>query len=357
MRMKKLLILSAAVLGAVACSNTYEVKTAPEKAIGFGTWTETLTKAPKTGFVANDEFDVFGYKWMNGATPAPATVFDGVDVKYDGTNWAYSPARYWDPSFDNYTFFAAYPKDQLATAPAQTGLFVSKELAFDGTNENLLIAQKTDVEKASYGSTVNLKFKHCGALVDFKIKKHPDLEKSVLNVTSFSLAGINTKGTFTVNNYDGSNNPIGKTVNTVDGLGWEPDATPTVNDATAAPYKIASTVSVAANTGTATGTAADLISNLVVMPQALSAQAFTIAYSITDENSITNTYTPDPVLINKFDSTDVGTDTNNNATISNWMPGFHYIYYITINAKSIVFSAEIEPWTTTEITGHYYLIN
>lgn len=356
MRMKKFLILSAAVLGAVACSNTYEVKTAPEKAIGFGTWTETLTKAPKTGFVADDEFDVFGYKWMTGGTPAPATVFDGVDVKYDGTNWAYSPARYWDPSFDNYTFFAAYPKDQLATAPAQTGLFVSNELAFNGTDENLLIAQKTNVAKANYGKTVTLKFKHCGSLVDFKIKKHPDLKMSKLDVTAFSLANIKTKGTFTVDSYDGSNNPVGKTVD-VAGLGWEPDATPTVNDATAAPYKIASTVSIAANTGTDTGTAADLISNLVVMPQALSAQAFTIAYTITDENGFTNTYTPAAVPISEFDKTDVGTDTVNSATIPNWMPGVHYIYYITINANSIQFSASIEPWTTTEVAGHYYLLN
>lgn len=351
MRMKKLLILSAAVLGAVACSNTYEVKTAPEKAIGFGTWTETLTKAPKTGFVANDEFDVFGYKWMNGATPAPATVFDGVDVKYDGTNWAYSPARYWDPSYDNYTFFAAYPKDQLATAPAQTGLFVSNVLDFNGTDENLLIAQKTNVAKANYGTTVTLKFKHCGSLVDFKIKKHPDLEKSQLDVTAFSLANINTKGTFTVASYDSSNNPVGA----VAGLGWTPDAT--LNDPAATPYKIASTVSLVANTGIATGTAEDLISNLVVMPQALSAQTFTIAYTITDENGITNTYEPAAVPISQFDNTDVGTDTDNKATITNWMPGVHYIYYITINANSIVFSAEIEPWTTTEITGHYYLIN
>ena len=355
MRMKKLLILSAAVLGAVACSNTYEVKPAPEKAIGFGTWTETLTKAPKTGFVTDDEFDVFGYKWMNGATPAPATVFDGVDVKYDGTNWAYSPARYWDPSFDNYTFFAAYPKDQLATAPAQTGLFVSNVLVFNGTDENLLIAQKTNVAKADYSKTVTLKFKHCGSLVDFKIKKHPDLKNSELNVTAFSLANIKTKGTFTVDSYDASNNPVGKTASSVSGLGWEPDATPpTVNDATATPYKIASTVSIAKNTGTDTGTAADLISNLVVMPQALSAQAFTIAYTITDENNITNTYTPAAVPISQFDNTD---DTVNSATIPNWMPGVHYIYYITINANSIVFSAEIEPWTATEITGHYYLIN
>lgn len=356
MRMKKLLILSAAVLGAVACSNTYEVKTAPEKAIGFGTWTETLTKAPKTGFVANDEFDVFGYKWMNGGTPAPTTVFDGVDVKFDGSNWAYSPTRYWDPSYDNYTFFAAYPKEKLATAPAQTGLFVSNELAFNGTDENLLIAQKTNVAKANYGSTVTLKFKHCGSLVDFKIKKHPDLAKSKLDVTAFSLANIKTKGTFTVDSYDASNNPVGKTVGSVAGLGWEPDATPTVN-AAAAPYEIASPVSIAKNTGTDTGTAADLISNLVVMPQALSAQAFTIAYTITDENDITNTYTPAPVPISQFDNTDVDTDTDNNANIPNWMPGVHYIYYITINANSIVFSAEIEPWNTTEITGHYYLIN
>ena len=80
MRMKKFLIIAAAALLAAACAKTYEVKQTTPPAIGFGTWSDVMTKAPKTDFVANDEFDVFGFKWKTGPTDQ-TTVFDGVDVR------------------------------------------------------------------------------------------------------------------------------------------------------------------------------------------------------------------------------------------------------------------------------------
>lgn len=366
--MKRYIFLVAAVaLATVSCSKTYDTnRNAEGMPISMSTWRSPLTRAPLTAFAVNSEFDVFGYKWKGtvGDQNNKTTVFDGIDVKQtsDGV-WEYAginsqTMRYWDPAFAGYTFFAAYPKDILTTKPAQTGLFVSNPLTYDGANEKLLIAQKTIVVNDDFGKTVQLHFKHCGALVDFKFKKHSDLEKAVVNVTSFSLANIKTAGSFEVASYDGSNNPVGAEVSDVAGLGWTPSGAVNATPA-AAPYLNNAGVSLAANTGTDTGTAGALISDLVVMPQKLlsgdGSQTFTIAYTITDENSQVNTYAPAAIEIGKFDNNN---DTDNDDTkISAWMPGVHYTYYITINANKIVFSAQVDPWVTTDATGYYYLLN
>lgn len=364
MRMKKIMILAVAAVALVACSRTFETHQVEGQSIGFGTWAETMTKAPKTAFAENDEFDVFGFKW-NAGPADQTTVFNGDDVKFDGTSWSYSPIRFWDKNFDNYTFFASFPKNQLATAPAQTGLFVSNDLTYDGTTEKLLVAQKKDVAKASYGNTVALVFKHAGALVDIKFKKHTELEKAQVAITSITLSGIQTAGKYTVASYDGSNNPVGKTVSDVAGLGWEPASTPVLN-ANEAPYINSSTVTLNVDAGVGTSNAADLISNLVVMPQVLgktSGPKITVNYSITTDPGGTTeevfSYTDNEIYFGEFDSSDPDPSDKDNTDprVATWMPGTHYTYYITINANAIEFSASIDPWTTTEITGHYYLIN
>ena len=363
-----LFIVAAAAIAAVSCSKTYDTnrKAGEGMPIALGTWSDVMTRAPRTGFAANDEFDVFGFKW-NAGPADQTTVFNGDDVKYDGTAWIYTPIRFWDKNFANYTFFAAFPKDQLAAGVyAQNGLFVSNELTYDGENEVLLVAQKKDVANAAYGTQVPLVFKHAASLVDIKFKKHSNLTKAAVKVTSIAISGVQTKGKYTVASYDGSNNPVGKTVSGVDGLGWELAATPVVNASPAvAPYKNDSEVSLAADAGVGTSNAADLISNLVVMPQVLAKDAgpmITISYAITtgtSPNEETITYTDKTFYLGEFDKTDPDPDDKDNTDprIASWMPGVHYTYYITINANTIDFTASVAEWNTTDATGHYYLIN
>lgn len=366
--MKKLMILAVAAIALVACSKTFKTNTDSEgKAITLGTWANVMTKAPKTAFASTDAFDVFGFKWNAG--PADQTnVFNGDDVTYNGTAWSYSPLRFWDTNFANYTFFAVFPNDQLAAEAnendyAQKGLFISNELTYDGSNEKLLVAQKKTVANASFGSDVALVFEHTGSLVDIKFKKHANIEDAVVNVTSIKLSNIQTKGKFTVASYDGNNNPVGKTVSEIAGLGWDVAETPVENAANAAaaaaPYINASGVSLAASEGVGTANAADLITNLVVMPQVLGTSTgpkVTISYTITTGtgvNAQTTTYTDKAFYFGQFDDAD---DTDNDDTkISKWMPGIHYTYYITINANAITFTASIDNWGTD--TGYYYLCN
>ena len=263
-----------------------------------------------------------------------------------------------------YSDFAAYPKDQLTTKPAQTGLFVSKELTYNGTDEVLLVAQKKDVEKANYNNKVELMFKHVGSLVDIKVKKHSDIAAAKVEVTSIALSGIQTKGKFTVASYDAtSKNPVGKEVSSVAGLGWELAATPVLNDNTAETYKKANAATLNASAGAGIDNAAVLFSNLVLMPQTLGttdgSPMITISYKITTGESGSEdviTFEDKPIFFGEFDKSEEGDSekANKDPRISAWMPGVHYTYYITINANAITFTASIDSWN--EETGHYYLV-
>jgi len=375
--MKKLMIFAVAAIALVACTKTYEKEEAPQQEIGFGTWNDVMTKAVKTAFANGDTFDIYGFKWNTGPT-SQTNVFKGYDVTYNSTaeKWTYSPKRYWDGNFDYYTFFAAYPNNQLASAAnendyEQRGLFISNELTYDGSNEVLLVAQKKDVAKASYGNTVPLLFKHTASLVDIKFKKHSELVDAEVTVNSIKLSGIQTKGKFTVVSYNGSNDPVGKTVSDVIGLGWDLAADPVVNAANAAaataPYVHTSDVTLASSDGVGTANAAALISDLVLMPQVLSkteGPKITISYTITTGSggdADTIVYTNKEFYFGLFDSTEPddpgqpGDKQNTDPRVSAWMPNVHYTYYITINANAIEFSASIDNWDTD--SAHYYLFN
>ena len=366
--MKRYIFIAAAlVLATVSCSKVYDATPVNHDVpIGFGSWAEYLTKAPLTDFANNDEFDVYGFKW-NAGPADQENVFTGDDVKYNSSTdkWSYSPLRFWDSNFDNYTFFAAFPKDQLASEAAaddyaQRGLFISNELTYNGSDEVLLIAQQKDVANAQYGSVVPLVFKHTGSLVDIKFDKNSAIEDAVVAVTSITLSGIQTKGKYTVASYDGTtNDPVGKTVSSVAGLGWEVAETPVLSTA-AAPYVNTTGASLAAGDGVGSSNATALFSNLVLMPQVLgdtSGPKITLTYTITTGTggtAQTVTYTNKEIYFGKFD--DAGESANDDGNlISAWMPGVHYTYYIQINANAIEFSASIDNWETG--SAYYYLVN
>ena len=377
--MKKLLILAVAAIALVACSKTYEVGPQTQgMPITMNTWNDVMTKANKVAFMANDEFDVFGYKWNEG--PAnETTVFDGVDVKFDGTKWSYSPLRFWDSNFDHYTFYAVWPKDVLSASNAQTGIFTSKAQDFSsGTTEPLLIAQKKKVDKAAYGTPVELVFKHASSLLNVKVKKHPNLSDATVTVHYITFDSLRVSGTYTNKEYDTNNNPIGATVSEVDSLGWTPDLSgdpyDAYNDSTASPFRTLADVVLDAETDTTVTNAKSLVDSLIVMPQILKdsgsdKQQITITYSITTGtggSAQTTTYERKTIDLAAFDHTDPGIDSdsdgnydNNNTTpfISRWRPGVCYTYYITINANGIEFTASIDPWVTESVTGHHYILN
>ena len=383
MRMKKLLILSAAVLGAVACSNTYEVKTAPEKAIGFGTWTETLTKAhdpgATTNFVVGEKFNVYGTKLVESTSH---DVFIGTTVEKTADSpetWTYAPLRFWDQSATSYTFYAVAPEGLLdgSGASANTaGVFTSEPIEFtDGSSEktnikDILVAAKTTVTKtgapAAFAKTpVNLPFYHIASLVDLKVQKHNDLEvvgedaKNYIKVavSAISLSNIDGNGHFTVSAY-GDTSPYAPVTNAST---WTEETGAVKKTYNHTSGYVTATLptdvnAVSANTPNA------LITKLVAMPQTFRTdgsadQTVTITYTIeTCEGG--NSSTTEPITasfdLKEFDNAQDYTNTESNY-ITGWLPGIHYTYIITIAANAITFTASIQDWTTSN--GYHYLIN
>ncbi|MCR5518984.1 MAG: fimbrillin family protein [Bacteroidales bacterium] len=347
--MKKLMILAAAAIAVAACSKTYDAKPEGKSEIGFGTWTENLTKDEArvqgtSTFLAGDTFAVYGYKVNNSTNDV---VFDDVVVTASGSGtltWGYSPKRFWDQSATSYTFYAVSPSaiGTAATVDAETGEVASASITFAGSDNDILVADKKEVLPAAYNTKVPLVFNHIASLVDFKVKKHTNLGDAVLAITSFSISNIDSVGTFSVSDAYTNDHPV---------VTWTESAYGT--------YTNASGVTSVTLPTAVTTSGNDLIDSLVVMPQAFrsaansdsNVQAVNIAYTITDEDSNVNTFTSSFEL-KLFDSVD--DDDNADTIVESWEAGKHYTFYITINANVIEFSASITDWTA--VNGYNYLV-
>jgi len=379
MRMKKFLILAAAAVAAIACSRTYDVNPVSEQEIGFGTWTETLTKAEarvqgSNTFLAGDTFAVYGYKDKSDDS-APQTVFDDVVVTASGSGtltWDYSNHRFWDVNYDKYIFYAISPSaiGTGTTVDPKTGAFTSADITFGGDDNDILVANKTTVNKAdgtnyfnAYG-TVTMVFNHVASLVDVKVKKSPALGDATVTVTALSLDNIASTGKLTVSNAYNATTNANETTGPV--ATWASSATTSyapgdgVNDSGAVNTVISEDTAFNASTPATPAASTDFISNLVVMPQtfdttkdANKSQKLTITYTIAVTNGDSNTYTS-TLWLADFDNVD--DDAQDDTAIASWAPGKHYVFYLTIDAHAISFSAKINDWSSV-VNGYNYLVN
>ena len=361
MRMKKIVFIAAVALAAAACGKTYNVGPDTQKAIGFGTWAETMTKAEarvqgSNDFKAGDTFKVSGIK-TTGSTDAK--VFDNVVAEAKGnpiTSWDYSPIRFWDSQADSYTFYAISPS-AVGTVAYADGAVSAADVVFSGKNNDILVANKKVVTKTStpkIGQTVDLVFNHVASLVDIKVKKAHVLQNATVTVSAFALNNIKSKGTLAVSAYDGTTG--------VPTAVWTPDGTTaTYGPASgveevsiATPIVIADDTNFVPDYGNTPAASTDIVKSLVVMPQtfAATAQQIAISYSIavTDGDTINYTATLDLADFDVVDDKD-----QNDTKVQKWEAGKHYTFYITLDANAIEFSASITPWTTAS-AGYHYVI-
>lgn len=381
--MKKYLIIAAAALLAAACAKTYEVKetTQGPTPISFGSWSETLTKAratadDNTAFQTGDVFDVYGFKGTN------SVVFDGDDVTatVSGTSvtWDYTTHRFWDPAAASYTFFAVLPANQLAAeasanAYATTGLFTSNDISFDdptNMSNDILVADKTVVVGSgsagayTYTNPVQINFNHAASCLDLKVKQDNTLGNAIVTITALSLVNIHNSGHFAVSAYAASS-PYAPTI------GWTENSTPATlgggEYAVLTASEDSDDVTVTGKTtytsnaaGTTDGTAADIFTGYVFMPQELTTsgsipQQIKLSYTIQVGSETPNVYTNKIINLASFQTTD--TDNNSGTAISSWDAGKKYIYTITIGASYIQFTASVNEWDATIINGYNYLVN
>ena len=378
-----ILIVAAVALATVSCSRNYDVNPAGEgTAIGFGTWAENLTKAARqpgsssfteSGYQDND-FNVYGYKTLSGT---PTQVFNGDVVSTtDGTSWTYSNTRYWDVNASDYAFFAVSPAGKVASATATTGAITTSTITFAGNNEDILVANKETVTTIPAPSAVELDFNHVASLVDINVKKSPALSNATVTISAFALENIEDDGALTI---AAANYTDGTGVLSVASSDWGTDdgtlkaylpangITPVYGDTNTSGAisndnrkTIAKDPAFNATTpATPTGSTA-LITGLIVKPQAFDntktaalSQKVTFTYQIASGGGDVNEYSATLWLADFDDAYDNAQD---DTKVGSWEPGKHYIFYITIDANAIEFSARISDWTAGT-TGYNYLLN
>ena len=390
------MILAVAAIALVACSKTFNTANNEGTAIGFGTWTETMTKNitdPRTAgsgtFGVGDSFAVYGYKETT-SPAAKVTVFDDVAVEMTATGvpgtWTYSPIRFWDKNYDQYTFFAISPSsvgtqadgenDSSVNVNPQDGSFTTRTITFDGNNSDILVADKKTVAKANYSSSaVQMDFNHVASWVDFKVNKAPNLTNATVTVSAFALSNIQTAGRLSVSNAynvttfagDGTTGPA---------VSWSSTATGGYNTGNGVtPVSLTSPIEISEDTAfnpaspTTPAAATFLINTLIVKPQSFTApttratpadasndgaQRITITYQIAVANGGTNEYTA-TLWLSDFDTVnDDSAVPNEQAKVGSWDPGKHYTFYITLDATPIAFGASIHDWNTGN--GYHYLV-
>ena len=397
MRMKKYLFLAlTAAIAAVGCSKSFEVAPTPTDyaPIGFGTWTEHLTKAEarvqgSSTFLAGDTFAAYGSKTRASGDPTTVTVFDDDVVTASGSplTWSYTTPRFWDTNYTSYIFYGVSPSavGTAAEVNAQTGAITTAAITFAGNDNDILIAEKTTVAKGdapyfnNYG-TVNMVFNHAAALVDLKVKKAPSLANATVTVSALALENIQNAGVLSIATGDYTKTTAtSTTAANITVASWSNTGTGSYGPASGVtPVDISSPIAIAedtafdAETPATPAAATDLITSLVVKPQAFTAptdrenpanasnataQKLTITYQITvtdaNSNTSTNEYTG-TLWLSDFDGID--NDAQAADYIGSWQPAKHYIFYVTLDAHEIKFSASINAWDSTVINGYNYLI-
>ena len=112
------------VLMGAACTNQVEdaipVSDQPIEFSVQSDWKEIHNSRSndKTQFIGGDRIQIFGFHYPNGVETGQKFMYDvknpnyGQIVKFDGTNWNYSPKRFW-PKEGKLDFFASYPYNSI----------------------------------------------------------------------------------------------------------------------------------------------------------------------------------------------------------------------------------------------------
>ncbi len=354
--------IAAALLAAVSCSKIYDATpvTTDNTPIGFGTWTENLTKASVNNtFDVNDNFKVWGEKLV-GTTHT--TVFDGVTVTKTAASpetWNYVTKQYWDLSATSYTFYGVSPAaDGYTVNPTTGAITASPTITFTGKDSDILVAQQKVVNKTDGSGNFNgfsevpMTFNHAAALLDVKVKISAGLVAAGahVQVSSIALQNISTEGTFTV----------GGGYTTAPTPEWTPSTPAAGTTKSFGPANGFTDASSRLDTDL-DATGAVLIEKLVVMPQNFRTsgefiQQLQIAYNITQAGGSANNFTPAAFSLTTFDDTD-NTANTGDANVTGWAFGKHYTYVITIDANTIEFTASINGWDTSSASAYHYLTN
>ncbi len=158
-----------------------EVKTSDDKESTKGSVAD-MTK------IQNDRFRVSAYhcvnNWATDESTALPNIMANQEVIWGGSNWTYSPIKYW-PTTGKVSFFACSPKSYtMSTAFGLPKISFTTQLA-PVDQIDLLTAHQID--KSNTQASVNLNFKHALSCIRFTAQKHSECELNSIIVTKLEV--------------------------------------------------------------------------------------------------------------------------------------------------------------------------
>lgn len=326
--MKKAIVaaLAAGALVLSGCAKTEVTEVSDSRAISFSNFVTSSVKSID-GLDGLEAFYVYGGYEGNWA------LFNNQKVTKSGTEWVYTPTRYWNAN-EKY-WYAAYSNnnDEVNVTdrvfdPATHHLsFTFQNL--DHINADLIYASAGASEGLSWNGTdvpkdVPFTFRHILSQVNFQFTKAADLNGMNLTVSDITV-NANLQGKFTGREITEGQYPLDC---------WSDWGTPTDFD-----YP-----EVVLNEDNQTVTV-----NRVMVPQSI--VGYTVTFNVTyaqlnEDGSINN----DETRVREFSVDIEGTEGNV------WNPGYIYTYKATIAAENlgltpIVFDVVgVEEWADEDVT-------
>lgn len=207
-------IAAVAAAGALTgCSNDEpSAVTAPQQSlINFDGFVNKSTRANDLTMTTFKEFSVYGLVFNPEDATSMATLFDGTKVTLDGTNWSYTPQRYWVAGNDYlFSAFAPAPSSVSSTASiwsfkpttsvdtafAYTGMGT---LTFDNqaanANQDLIYAFAKVKEAKTNQTPVSFTFDHLLSRVMFTFENAFSSSGSYIEISDVAVSDINSRGT------------------------------------------------------------------------------------------------------------------------------------------------------------------
>lgn len=198
----KLWVIFFVLMGAACTNQVEDAIPVSGQPIGFSVqsdWKEIHNSRSndKTQFIGGDEIQIFGFhKSSQGADENVQFMYQegdpttGQKVKFDGTNWKYTPKRFW-PKYGLLDFFASYPCNTYNSIHYDVE---KKWMTYENNlTQDLLYGLATDRDCASK-KTVDIWMVH--ALAKVRII----LDKSLGDIGTVQVSGYKT-GHFSPINY------------------------------------------------------------------------------------------------------------------------------------------------------------
>lgn len=363
--MKKLLLLSAAVLtGLTACTKNEVIQT-PDQQITFsapvvGAVTKAVPGEIGTNYDKAESFKVFGWYCTEDAfNPANSTVYmnnikcvynaDMNVPKDEGDQGAWLPEHtyYW-PKNGKLTFSAYSPSDVTGTvtANATTGLKISGFTtdADVAKQYDLLYSDRAYNKTTSIGETnstydgVDINFHHALSSIVVKVKTDMTYPDGTITVNSIQFENVYSKADFV------ENLTTGKEASSVDPSKWEGWQTPQT-------VKVGEKGVAVAYDAVQYGTTALLIPQTFAANTADSKGEIIMRVNYTIKNGDGTTIAQEAVF--KLDSDNYTGNIGGQPVgiIDQWVKGYRYTYNLIFGVKQIYFAPSVDVWKDVVMDG------